>query len=137
MLHQLVFTYGVVADCLEADNLTLASRRHEADSYQLYYLPQLELYALVFSVDGHWVRTFDSRPGPDDIAHELNRVMDGRTYIPSGSLKTGWAELEKEVRYWWWDRLLDNLKQPAPAEHESWPQRWADLAMESMLPSDQ
>lgn len=134
MLHQFVFTYGLQADCLEADSLyELLGRNHQLDTYQLYHLPQLELYALVFNVDGHWVRTMEERPDRDDIAAELNLAMADRDYIPSGTLNSGWDELEREIRYWWWSRLLDNLKQPAPCESDSWPQRWADLPLETWL----
>lgn len=153
MLHQLVFTYGLQAEYLEGNTLAQLFRGaqgdaeinwaaltcearcsdHQADRYRLYHLPQLELYALVLDLDGHWVRTFDSLPNLGQVARLLRATLTGQTmashtpYIPTGTLRTGWAELEREVRQWWWGRLLTNLNRPSVIDELTcWPQRWAD-----------
>lgn len=146
MLQKLINFYGFRADLLEHGplqrlfprrqqnpELGWACRAFEArsrdphgDHFALYRLPEVERYLLVFEVDGHWVRIFDERPNLTDLARCLRQSMGAGTYIPSGSLETGWDELENQVRLWWWSRLRENLKSPQ-REPEDWPQRWADL----------
>ena len=162
MLDSLVSTYGFQADFLEGDSLSRLfegagarpeiqwaartfrsrARAQQNDSYRLYHLPQLELYALVFEVDGCWVRTFESLPDLNQLAELLCDALTGLTpsshlaYIPSGSLEPGWQELEGEVRLWWWGRLLQQINHPTPEEKlVCWPQRWADLLQEAAPPS--
>jgi hypothetical protein len=161
MLHQLAFTYGFRVDYLEGNCLLQLFHRaqggedvnwaasscraraydHQSDLYRLYHLPDLEVYALVLDLDGHWVRTFDSLPTLGQVARLLRATLTAQTtashtpYIPAGSLKTGWNELEREVRLWWWGRLLHQLNHPQPASQlPDWPQRWADLLSELAPP---
>lgn len=152
MLQSLQAFYGFRADLLEFGPLfRLFPRRQQgdlrwaaeamearaceslSDSFVLYRLPELECYALVFQVDGEWVRCFEERPNLSDLARSLREALTGVTlagatpYIPSGSLNSGWGELEREVRLWWWGRLQANLADSS--EPEDWSQRWADLLL--------
>lgn len=152
MLQSLQTFYGFRVDLLEFGPLfRLFPRRQQgdlrwaaeamearaceslSDSFVLYRLPELECYALVFQVDGEWVRCFEERPNLSDLARCLREVLTGVTlagatpYIPSASLNSGWGELEREVRLWWWGRLQSNLADSS--EPEDWSQRWADLLL--------
>lgn len=146
MLQKLIEFYGFRADLLEHGplhrlfprgeqnpELRWASRvleaRHreqQSDHFALYRLPELEIFLLVFEVDGHWVRCFEGRPNLTVLAGCLCQRMNAGTYIPSGSPGNGWDELESQARFWWWERLAENLKSPQ-LDPEDWPQRWADL----------
>jgi len=131
-LHQL-FPRGQHGDLLwAAQTCEARGCQHVSDTFALYWLPELEKFALVFHVDGSWVRCFDERPNLTDVARCLRQAFSGVTlvsrtpYIPSGSLNAGWDDLERDVRHWWWSRLKDNLNHPVDSP-EDWPQRWADL----------
>lgn len=161
MFEKMHLTYGFEARCLSAGELrqrfpcnqgddnqkwvarALESRafQHQADTFQLYHLPQVELYVLVIQLDGTWVRTFEEPPSLAQVAQLLRSALTGLTaasqtpYIPSGTLEDGWKELEREVRLWWWGRLLDNINRPRAEEDLTcWPQRWADLWLELAPP---
>ncbi|MBN9414325.1 hypothetical protein ABS71_01270 [bacterium SCN 62-11] len=153
MLQPLQYFYGFRADLLEfgplfrlfprrqqgdlrwaAQALEARACEHQTDSFVLYRLPELNSYAVVFQLDGEWVRCFEERPNLTDLARCLREVLTGVTlasntpYIPSGTLNAGWDDLERDVRVWWWGRLKDNLN-PSEPNPEDWPQRWADLLL--------
>ncbi len=151
MLQRLMYFYGFRAELLEhgplyqlfprgqqgdlrwaAQACQARACEHQSDHFGLYWLPELEIFLMAFSLDGDWIRIFEERPNLMDVARCLRQTLTGVTlasrtpYIPSGSLDSGWDKLEQTARLWWWVRLRNNLQAPT-ADLEDWPQRWADL----------